>query len=136
MEAAGRRLAAFEALRAVLAPVVETLLLTDQLLFMQALLTMAVRSMALLTMALLTMAVLTNGWTHYSCKSISAADGPAVPLAGELDRGPPASHPQHPIHGVHSFIHRTVHPIYRSVNRHPLPPVDLTACRRRGATPN
>ena len=34
--AAGRRLAAFEALRAVLAPAVETLLLTDQLLFMQA----------------------------------------------------------------------------------------------------
>ena len=33
--AAGRRLAAFEALRAVLAPVVETLLLTDQLLFLQ-----------------------------------------------------------------------------------------------------
>ena len=61
VEAAGRRLAAFEALRAVLAPVVETLLLTDQLLFMQALLTMAVRSMALLTMAvlILTMAVLT-----------------------------------------------------------------------------
>ena len=34
--AAGRRLAAFEALRAVLAPAVETLLLMDQLLFMQA----------------------------------------------------------------------------------------------------
>ena len=34
--AAGRRLAAFEALRAVLAPAVETLLLTDQLLFLQA----------------------------------------------------------------------------------------------------
>ena len=34
--AAGRRLAAFEALRAVLSPAVETLLLMDQLLFMQA----------------------------------------------------------------------------------------------------